>query len=319
MPKESDFRLVESPIPQPGAGEALVRGLFLSVDPYMRGRIGGVSGYANPVQPGEVMVGAVAGEVIESHDPRLAAGDRVEGMLGWQEYAVAPAKSLRKISPDTVPLSTALYVLGMTGLTAYFGLLEICRPQSGETVLISGAAGAVGSLVGQIAKIKRCRAIGIAGSSDKIRFLTEDLGFDAAFNYKDSTDYDAALRGLCPNGIDIYFDNVGGAITDAAIQRLNVRARVAVCGQISQYNSDKLEMGPRWLGQLITKQAKVEGFMVRQFASRFEEGYRHLAAWLHDGKIRYREDVATGLENAPRAFIGMLEGRNIGKQLVKLA
>jgi NADPH:quinone reductase len=319
MPKESDFRLVESPIPQPGAGEALVRGLFLSVDPYMRRRIGGAGGYANPVQPGEVMVGAVAGEVIESRDPRLTAGDRVEGMLGWQEYAVAPAKSLRKISPETVPLSTALYVLGMTGLTAYFGLLEICRPQSGETVLISGAAGAVGSLVGQIAKIKRCRAIGIAGSSDKIRFLTQDLGFDAAFNYKDSTDYDAALRGLCPNGIDIYFDNVGGAITDAAIQRLNVRARVAVCGQISQYNSDELEMGPRWLGQLITKQAKVEGFMVRQFASRFEEGYRHLAAWLHDGKIRYREDVATGLENAPRAFIGMLEGRNIGKQLVKLA
>lgn len=319
MPKESDFRLVESAIPKPGAGEALVRALFLSVDPYMRGRIGGTSGYAKPVDPGEVMVGGVVGEVIESNDPRAAPGDFVEGMLGWQDYAVAPAKSLRKISPQTAPISTALSVLGMTGLTAYFGLLDICRPQPGETVLISGAAGAVGSLVGQIARIKRCRPIGIAGSSEKVRFLTHDLGFDGAFNYKESADYDASLHELCPNGIDVYFDNVGGAITDAAISRLNVGARVAVCGQISQYDSGKPELGPRWLGQLIIKQARVEGFMVRQFASRFDEGYRQLAAWLHDGKIRYREDVATGLENAPRAFIGMLQGRNIGKQLVKVA
>jgi hypothetical protein len=318
MPKESDFRLVESPLPEPGAGEALVRALFLSVDPYMRGGIGGTSGHTKPVDPGEVMVGAVAGEVIESHDPRLAPGDSVEGMLGWQEYAVAPAKSLRKISSEVAPISAALSVLGMPGLTAYFGLLEICRPQSGETILISGAAGAVGSLVGQIAKVKRCRAIGIAGSSEKVRFLKQDLGFEAAFNYKESTDYDAALREVCPNGVDIYFDTVGGAITDAAIRRLNVRARVAVCGQISQYDSDEPEMGPRWLGQLIAKQAKVEGFQAKQFAHRFDEGYRQLAAWLHDGKIKYREDVVTGLENAPRAFIGMLQGRNIGKQLVKL-
>jgi NADPH-dependent curcumin reductase CurA len=319
MPKDSDFELVESPIPKPGAGEALVHALFLSVDPYMRGRISGGSGYAKPVEPGEVMVGGVVGEVIESNDPRAAPGDFVEGMLGWQEYAVAPAKSLRKISPETAPISTALSVLGMPGLTAYFGLLEICRPQPGETVLISGAAGAVGSVVGQIARIKRCRPVGTAGSDDKVRFLTDELGFAAAFNYQQYTDYDAMLRELCPNGIDVYFDNVGGAITDAAIQRLNNRARVAVCGQSSQIDSDKPEMGPRWLGQLIAKQAKVEGFLVRQFASRFDEGYRQLAAWLHDGKIRYREDVVTGLENAPRAFIGMLQGRNIGKQLVKLA
>jgi len=318
MPQESDFRLVESPRPAPGAGEALVRALFLSVDPYMRGRIAGTSGYANPVDPGDVMVGAVAGEVIESHDPRLAPGDSVEGMLGWQEYAVASAKSLRKLSGEIAPISAALSVLGMPGLTAYFGLLEICRPQPGETVLISGAAGAVGSLVGQIAKIKRCRAIGITGSGEKVCFLKHDLGFEGAFNYKESPDYDATLRELCPNGIDIYFDNVGGAITDAAIRRLNMRARVAVCGQISQYDSDTPEMGPRWLSQLIVKQARVEGFLVRQFASRFEEGYRQLGAWLHDGKIKYREDVVTGLENAPRAFIGMLQGQNIGKQLVKL-
>ena len=319
MPKVSDFHLVESPMPKAGPGEALVYGLYLSVDPYVRARIGASGGYARPVEPGEVMVGSVAGEVIESLDPRLAPGDFVEGMLGWQEYAVAPAKSLRKINPGLAPVSAALSVLGMPGLTAYFGLLDICRPQPGETVLISGAAGAVGSLVGQIARIKRCRAIGIAGSKEKVRFLTRDLGFEGAFNYKDSPDYDARIRELCPNGIDIYFDNVGGAITDAAVARLGVRGRVAVCGQISQYNSDEPEMGPRWLGQLIVKQAKVEGFLVKQFAGRFEEGYRQLAAWLHDGKIQYREDVVTGLENAPRAFIGMLQGQNIGKQLVKLA
>jgi NADPH:quinone reductase len=319
MPKDSDFELVESPIPKPGAGEALVHALFLSVDPYMRGRISGASGYAKPVEPGEVMVGGVVGEVVESNDPRAAPGDFVEGMLGWQEYAVAPAKALRKISPETAPISTALSVLGMPGLTAYFGLLEICRPQPGETVLISGASGAVGSVVGQIARIKRCRPVGIAGSDDKVRFLTHDLGFAAALNYKQSNDYDAMLRELCPNGIDVYFDNVGGAITDAAMQRLSNRARVAVCGQTSQIDSEKPEMGPRWLGQLIAKQAKVEGFLVRQFANRFDEAYRQLAAWLHDGKIHYREDVVTGLENAPRAFIGMLQGRNIGKQLVKLA
>lgn len=318
MPQESDFRLVESAMPKPGAGEALVRSLFLSVDPYMRGRIGGASGYAKPVEPGEVMVGGVVGEVMESNDPRAAPGDFVEGMLGWQEYAVVPAKTLRKVSPEIAPISTALSVLGMPGLTAYFGLLEICRPQPGETVLISGAAGAVGSLVGQIARIKRCRPVGIAGSDDKVQFLKHDLCFAAAFNYKECHDLDATIHELCPNGIDVYFDNVGGVITDAAIRRLNNRARVAVCGQISQYNSDEPEMGPRWLGQLIAKQAKVEGFLVSQFASRFEEGYRQLAAWLHDGKIHYREDVIDGLENAPRAFIGMLQGRNTGKQLVKV-
>src|ERR1700677_1419009 len=194
MPKDSDFELVESPMPKPGAGEALVHALFLSVDPYMRGRISGASGYAKPVEPGEVMVGGVVGEVIESNDPRAAPGDFVEGMLGWQEYAVAPAKTLRKISTEIAPISAALSVLGTPGLTAYFGLLEICRPQPGETIVISGAAGAVGSLVGQIARIKRCRAIGIAGTDAKVRFLKEDLGFAAAFNYKESRDYDSVLH-----------------------------------------------------------------------------------------------------------------------------
>jgi hypothetical protein len=285
----------------------------------MRGRIGGHEGYARVLEPGSVLVGGVAGQVIESNDPRLAKGDHVEGQLGWQEYAVASAKTLRKIDPKTAPVSTSLYVLGLPGLAAYFGLLDLCKPQPGEAVVVSGAAGAVGSLVGQIAKIKRCRTIGIAGSDEKVRYLTGDIGFDSAFNYKTTPDYMAKLRELAPNGIDVYFDNVGGPISDAAIWRLNQRARVAVCGQISQYNSEEPEMGPRWLGQLIVKQAKVEGFLVRQFSDRYEEAYRQLGNWLRDGKIRYRESVIEGIENAPKAFIGMLEGQNIGKQLVKVA
>jgi hypothetical protein len=319
MPKESDFRLVVSPIPKPASGEVLVRAQFLSVDPYMRGRINGRSGYARPVQVGEVMVGSVAGEVIESNDPRLSVGDPIEGNLGWQEYAVAPAKALRKLDPAVAPISSSLYVLGMPGLTAYFGLLDICRPQPGETVVVSAAAGAVGSLVGQIAKIKRCRAVGLAGSNEKVHFITRELGFDAGFNYKETPDYGARLKELCPNGIDVYFDNVGGAITDAVIQLINTRARIAVCGQISQYNQVEPEMGPRWLGQLINKQAKVEGFLVHQFADRYEEGYRQLGAWVREKRIKYREDVIEGLEKAPKAFISILEGRNIGKQLVKVA
>ena len=319
MPKESDFQLVEQAMPRPGAGEALVQGLYLSVDPYVRGRLNGRASYARAVKPGDVIVGGAVGRVMESNDPRLATGDTVEGMLGWQEYAVAQVKRLRRIDPSAAPVSTALYVLGMPGLTAYFGLLDICRPQPGETVVVSGAAGAVGSLVGQIAKIKRCRAIGIAGSNEKIRYITKELGFDGGCNYRDSGDCGAMLKELCPNGIDIYFDNVGGEITDAVIRQINTRARIAVCGQISQYNSEKPEMGPRWLGQLVMKQAKAEGFLVYQFADRYDDAYRQLGDWMRDRRIKYREDIVEGIENAPAAFIGMLQGNNIGKRLVKLA
>jgi NADPH-dependent curcumin reductase CurA len=318
MPKESDFRLIESPLPHLGAGEVLTRSLYLSVDPYMRGRMSGQASYAKGLQPGDVLVGGVVGRVMESNDPRVAKGDIVSGMLGWQDYAVSPAKALRKIDPKAAPITTALYVLGMPGMTAYFGLLDICRPQPGETVVVSGAAGAVGSLVGQIARIKRCRAVGIAGSAEKVRFITEHLGFDAGFNYKDSPNYYAKLKELCPNGIDIYFDNVGGDITDAAIRLINTRARIAVCGQISQYNAEKPEMGPRWLLQLVIRQAKAEGFLVQQFADRSEEAIRQLSAWLAEKRIHYREEIEEGLENAPRAFIHMMEGHNIGKQLVKV-
>jgi NADPH-dependent curcumin reductase CurA len=319
MPQESDFRLMESPLPHAGAGEALVRTLYLSVDPYMRGRISGRNSYARGIQPGEVMIGGAVGRVVESNDPRLAPGDIVEGMLGWQDYAAAPAKTLRKLDPNAAPISTALYVLGMPGLTAYFGLLDICHPQPGETVVISGAAGAVGSLVGQIARIKRCRTIGIAGSPEKIRYITSDLGFDAGFNYKETSDYTARLKPLCPNGIDVYFDNVGGAISDAVLRLINVRARISICGQISQYNVENPEPGPRWFGQLVVKRARAQGFLVSDYAERFSEGFQAMGQWLMQGKLKYREDVAQGLENAPQAFIGMLQGRNLGKQLVQVS
>ncbi|HLI82880.1 MAG TPA: NADP-dependent oxidoreductase [Bryobacteraceae bacterium] len=318
LPKETDFRLVESAMPRPRPGEVLVRALYLSVDPYMRGRIRQNGSYSHTVQIGEVMVGGIVGRVVESNDPRLAAGDLVEGMLGWQEYAISTVKALRRIDPDVAPAPTWLYVLGMPGMTAYFGLLDICRPQPGETVVVSGAGGAVGSLVGQIAKIKRCRAIGIAGSDEKVRYVTQTLGFDAAFNYKGSTDYYAKLKELCPTGIDVYFDNVGGPITDAVMQLINTKARVAVCGQISEYNSEQPEMGPRWLHQLVIKQAKVEGFLVFQYADRYDEALKQLTTWLREGRLKHHEDVMDGLENAPKAFIRMLKGENLGKQLVKI-
>lgn len=319
FPKESDFRLVEAPVPTPGPGQFLVQSLYLSVDPYMRGRMNAAKSYAPPVELGGVMVGGVVGQVVESHHPRFAAGEIVEGYFGWQQYAVSDGVGARKVDPSLAPISTALGVLGMPGLTAYFGLLEIGKPQPGETVVVSGAAGAVGSLVGQIAKIQGCHVVGIAGTDEKARYVVEELGFDSAFNYKSARNYRAKLKTLCPQGIDVYFDNVGGAITDAVIPLLNVRARLVICGQISQYNLERPEMGPRWLWALIVKQARAEGFLVFQFADRFEEGIRQMAQWLKEGKLKYRENIIEGLENAPRAFIGMLKGENIGKQLVKIA
>jgi len=319
FPKVSDFHLVYSPLPSPAAGEVLVRSVFLSLDPYMRGRMSDAESYARPVAIGEVMPGGAVAVVLESAHPEFRSGDAVEGMLGWQEYAVAQGRELRKIDPTLAPISTALGVLGMPGLTAFFGLLYICDPQPGETVVVSGAAGAVGGLVGQIAKIKGCRIVGVAGSDAKISWLLNDLGFDAALNYKTAEDFDGALEKLCPDGIDVYFDNVGGAISDAVMRLVNVKARISVCGQISQYNLEKPEVGPRWLGQLIVKQAKVQGFLVSGYAERFPDGLEQLATWLKQGKLKYREDVAQGIEAAPQAFIGMLQGKNQGKQLVRLS
>jgi NADPH-dependent curcumin reductase CurA len=319
FPKVSDFDLVYSPLPSPTAGEVLIRSVYLSLDPYMRGRMNDAASYGPPVAIGDVMPGGAVALVLESAHPEFRSGDAVEGMLGWQEYAVAQGRELRKIDPNIAPISTALGVLGMPGLTAYFGLLDICDPQPGENVVVSGAAGAVGMLAGQIGKIKGCRVMGVAGSDAKISWLLDELSFDGALNYKTAEDFDGKLKELCPDGIDVYFDNVGGAITDAVVRLLNARARISVCGQISQYNLEEPEVGPRWLGELIVKQAKVQGFLVSGYAERFADGLEQLTIWLKQGKLKYREDVAQGIEAAPQAFIGMLQGKNQGKQLVQLS
>ena len=319
MPKLSDFKLVESPVPEPGPGEFVVRMLYVSVDPYMRDRMNDVKSYAPPVQIGEVMGAGAVGKVVASQNAQFQAGDMVEGFFGWQQFGVSNGTWVRKIDPTLAPVSTALGVLGMPGLTAYFGLLDIGKPRAGETVVVSGAAGAVGSLAGQIAKIQGCRVVGIAGSDQKVAWLRDELGFDAALNYKTSTNYTAKLAELCPKGVDVYFDNVGGAITDAVFPLINTGARVVVCGQIAQYNADKLETGPRLLWHLIVKQARAEGFLVFQYASRYAEGLKQMAEWLKAGKLKYREQFVDGIENTPRAFIGMLQGENTGKQLVRVS
>ncbi len=319
FPKESDFEMRESAVPAPGDGQFLVGVSYLSVDPYMRGRMNAQRGYADPVAIGEVMVGGAVGKVLESKHEKYRVGDYVVGPFGWQQYAVSDGTGARKVDPSIAPISTSLGVLGMPGLTAYFGLMDIGAPKAGETVVVSGAAGAVGSYVGQIAKIQGCRVVGIAGSDEKIAWITGELGFDVAFNYQTTADYAAKLAELCPNGIDVYFDNVGGAITDAVFPKLNPLARVPICGQIALYNLEKPEMGPRLLQLILMRQVKVQGFLVFQFAARYKEGLAQLTQWVQSGQLKYREDVAVGIENAVSAFLGMLKGRNTGKQLVKLS
>lgn len=319
LPKESDFRLVEAHVPSPERGEFLVQAIFLSLDPYIRGRMNDVESYVPPLQIGEVINSGVVGRVVQSHHPEFAVGEIVQGMFGWQEYAISNGQGVLKVDPTLAPISTALGVLGMPGMTAYFGLLDIGQPKAGETVVISGAAGAVGSVVGQIARLQGCHCVGIAGSEAKIQYLVDELGFDAAFNYRTTADYSARLRALCPNGIDVYFDNVGGPITDAVFPLINNGARLVICGQSSQYNLEKPDTEPRWLWHLIVRQARAEGFLVFKFAHRFPEAVARMAQWLREGKLKYRETIAEGIESAPRAFIGMLQGANIGKQLVRVA
>src|SRR5215469_8121309 len=318
LPKESDFSLADSPMPLPADGQVLVKSAYLSVDPYMRGRITGVRTYADPVNIGDVMQGGAVGQVVQSKAAGLSPRDFVTGFWGWQEFATVDAKSLRKLDPEVAPVSTALGALGMPGMTAYFGLLDICKPKPGETVLVSGAAGAVGSLVGQIAKINGCRTVGVAGTDDKVDWMLKELGFDAGFNYKSTSDYSAKLKELCRNGIDCYFDNVGGAITDAVFPLMNVFGRISICGQISQYNLDKPEPGPRLLSLVLVKQLKVEGFIVFRWQNRYAEGIQQMAAWLGEGKLKYREEIVNGFDNTVKAFIGMLQGDNTGKMLVKI-
>ena len=316
-PEERHFRLEEGPIPQPREGEALVRTVWLSLDPYMRGRMREGPSYAAPVEVGGVMTGGVVGRVVESRTPEVQVGDVVEGSLGWQEYAAARPGALRKVDESLAPISTALGVLGMPGMTAYFGLLEVGAPQVGDTVVVSAASGAVGQVAGQIAKIMGCRVVGTAGSDDKVAFTVNELGFDAGINYK-TQDVGAALDAACPDGIDVYFDNVGGFVTDAVMQRINVHARISVCGQISQYNLPEPELAPRNMGLLIQKQARMEGFLVFNFAHKHEHARQRMAGWIRNGDLRYKEDAVEGLENAPSAFIGMMRGENFGKLVVKV-
>lgn len=319
-PKESDFKLVETSIPAPEDGQVLLKTIYLSVDPYMRGRMNQTRSYAPNVQFNEVMVGGVIAQIVASKHTDFQVGDIVNANIGWQEYGVSGGEGLRKIDPSIAPISTGVGILGMPGLTAYFGLLEVGKLQEGETVFVSGAAGAVGSVVGQIAKIKGCRVIGSAGSDEKIAYIVDELGFDAAFNYKNVKDYQAKLAELCPDGIDVYFDNVGGRITDAVFPNLRVKGRVIICGQISQYNLENPETGPRFLWHLITQRARIEGFLVFDYVDRHAEALVQMAAWLKQGKLKYRETIAEGgIEHAPAAFISMLKGGNIGKQLVKIA
>jgi NADPH:quinone reductase len=318
LPEESNFKMIETPIPEPKDGEFLARAMYLSVDPYMRGRISQAKSYAAGVEIGGVMVAGGVARVVESKNENFRAGDIVDVYMGWQEYVVSNGRGVRKLDPAVAPVSTALGVLGATGLTAYFGLLDVCHPKPGETVVVSGAAGAVGSIVGQIANIKGCRTVGIAGGDDKVDWILKDCGYDAAFNYKTTDNYGAKLKELCPKGIDIYFDNVGGAITDAVLMQINTFARLSICGQISQYNNAKPEMGPRLLGMLIVARAKMQGFLITDYMSRFGEALVEMSGWVREGKIKYREDIVEGFENLPRAFIGLFHGENIGKRIVKV-
>ena len=317
-PTEANFKLVEEPVPAIGPGQALVRTLYLSLDPYMRGRMSAAKSYAPPVEIGATMVGGIVGKVVASENPRLKVGDIVEGRLGWQDYGISDGRDLRKVDPSWGPVSTAVGVLGMPGLTAYFGLLEVCRPRAGDTVVVSAASGAVGQVVGQVAKLAGCRVVGIAGGARKIDFITRELGFDAGIDYKRG-DLDAALEKACPDGVDCYFDNVGGAVSEAVFRHLANRARIAICGQIALYNVDVPEPGSRNLRFMLVNRAHMEGFLVSDFADRWPEGLKRLSRWLKTGKIKYREDVVDGLENAPKAFLRLFSGENFGKLVVKVA
>lgn len=318
-PSESDFALEEVPIPEIGPGQVLVRVLYLSLDPYMRGRMRDVASYAPPVGLGEVMTGGTVGQVVASNHPGLQVGDIVEDRLGWQEYGVGGGASMRKIDPSLAPISTANGILGMPGMTAYCGLFEVGMPKVGETVVVSAASGAVGQVVGQLARLAGCRVVGIAGGPTKCDFVRDELGFDACIDYKAVVDLGAALEGACPDGIDVYFDNVGGPISDAVMLQLNMWARIVLCGAISQYNAAEPEMAPRLPAFFVGRKVTMRGFIVSDFAPKYEPARRIMGKLVREGQLKYREDIVDGLENAPRAFIGLLRGENFGKLQIRVS
>ncbi len=321
-PADADFELVTDDVPALEEGQVLLRTLYLSLDPYMRGRMSDAKSYAEPVPVGGVMVGATVCEVVESRSDRRAPGDVVLAYTGWQTLAVADARHTRRLDPSAAPVSTALGVLGMPGFTAYAGLLEIGRPVAGETVVVAAATGPVGSAVGQIARLKGARAVGIAGGPEKVRALTEEFGFDAALDHRSPTFRDD-LAAATPDGIDVYFENVGGHVAHEVTRRLNTYARVPVCGLVADYNATETPQGPdrlpAYLRQVLTRSLTVRGFIQSEFEQRlFPAFLEEMTPWVRDGEVRYREDVVDGLENALEAFRGLLVGRNFGKLLVRV-
>ena len=317
-PKRTDWSYTEEPLRQPDEGEVLVKTLYLSLDPAMRGWMNEGKSYIAPVQLGDVMRAAGVGRVLASKHPAFAEGHYVRATLGVQEYATLDGKHLTRVDPQLAPLPVHLGALGMPGMTAYFGLLEVGRPKEGDTVVVSGAAGAVGTVVGQIAKIRGCRVVGIAGGGDKCGYVTHELGFDAAIDYK-SDDVKKALRQHCPQGVDVYFDNVGGDILDIVLTQLARRARIVICGAISQYNSTSGVKGPANYLSLLVNRARMEGMVVFDYADRYQEGMREIAGWIAAGKLKTREDVVTGLETFPEALLKLFSGENLGKLVLKVA
>ncbi len=313
---EQNFRVERAPLPQPKDGEVLVKNEWLSLDPYMRGRMNDVKSYAAKQEIDAVMVGGTAGEVVESKNPKFKPGDKVVGAFGWQQYGISDGKGLNKVDASRIPLSAYLGVVGMPGVTAWVGLLDICQPKEGETVVVSAASGAVGSVVGQIARLKGCRAVGIAGGKAKCDYVVGELGFDACIDYKAGR-LNEDLKAATPKGIDCHFENVGGEILDAALRRMNPFSRIAVCGLISQYNATE-PYGVKMIQSILTNRIRMQGFIVSDRMELWPKALPELVGWVAGGKIKYRETIAQGLENAPRAFIGLLKGENLGKQLVKL-
>lgn len=322
VPTAANFRTESAELPPPGDGQVLLRTLYLSLDPYMRGRMSAAKSYAAPVEVGAVMVGGTVSEVLESRAPGLSKGDVVQSYSGWQTHQVTRGKGLRVLDPDRAPVSTALGVLGMPGFTAYSGLLRIGRPARGETLVVAAASGPVGSAVGQIARIEGVRAVGVAGGPKKVAYLRDELGFDAAIDHRDP-DFAARLREAVPDGIDIYFENVGGAVAEAVYPLLNTYARVPVCGLIADYNTGNAPEEPNRLpafySRILTRSLTVRGFIQTEFVDEmYDDFLTDMSGWIAEGRVKYREDVVDGLEQAPEAFMGLLEGRNFGKLLVRV-
>ncbi|MBI4987649.1 MAG: NADP-dependent oxidoreductase [Rhodocyclales bacterium] len=313
--EEANFKLVETPVPAIADGQVLVRNHWLSLDPYMRGRMNDAKSYAASVNIGDVMVGGTAGEVVASKNPKFKAGDKVVGYLGWQLYGVSDGAMLQKVDDRHIPLSAYLGAVGMPGVTAWYGLMDLCQPKAGETVVVTAASGAVGSVVGQLAKMQGCRAVGIAGGAEKCRYVVDELGFDACIDYKAGNLW-KDIKEATPKGIDCLFENVGGEIFDTLLGRMNAFSRIALCGLIAQYNSEPYPM--KNIGSVLINRIKMQGFIVSEHMERWPQALQELGQGVASGRIKYRETVAQGLENAPKAFIGLLKGANLGKQLVKL-